>query len=137
MNWSPFEMLNSRLKRKHDSNNEMNSIPHRSEILNRKLSLGSALHELICQGILHDSLCASSLLNMLNKHWNVLAFGITINWLIIFSFVLLCCFGASCKTVVHMNVLNIGKDFLIISQTFTSIYQQIRLLEINDAIHHL
>jgi len=51
----------SNLKRKFDSNEQMPSIPDRLKILNRKLSLRPDRHQLIEQGILHDSQCAPRL----------------------------------------------------------------------------
>ncbi|CAF4893775.1 unnamed protein product, partial [Rotaria magnacalcarata] len=40
---------------------ETNSVPSRSQILNEKLSRRPDRHQLIEQGILHDSQCAPSL----------------------------------------------------------------------------
>lgn len=51
----------SNLKRKFASDEEMPSIPDRSKILDRKLSLRPDRHQLIEQGILHDSQCAPRL----------------------------------------------------------------------------
>lgn len=54
-------MSNSNLKRKLDSLNVINLIPNRSEYLNDKLSHRPDRHQLVEQGILHDSQCAPSL----------------------------------------------------------------------------
>ena len=54
-------MSNQNLKRKFDSFNEINLTANRSEILNSKLSRRPNRHQLIEQGILHDSQCAPSL----------------------------------------------------------------------------
>ncbi|CAF3268281.1 unnamed protein product, partial [Rotaria sp. Silwood2] len=54
-------MSNLNLKRKLDSSNEIDSVPSRSQILNDKLSRRPDRHQLVEQGILHDSQCAPSL----------------------------------------------------------------------------
>ena len=55
-------MSNTSLKRKLDSSNETSSlIPSRSQYLNEKLSHRPDRHQLVEQGILHDSQCAPSL----------------------------------------------------------------------------
>ena len=55
-------MSNSGLKRKLDSSNEtMNSVSSRSQVLNDKLSRRPDRNRLVEQGILHDSHCAPSL----------------------------------------------------------------------------
>ncbi|CAF3057891.1 unnamed protein product [Rotaria socialis] len=54
-------MANQSLKRKLDSSTETSSVPSRSQILNEKLSRRPDRHQLIEQGILHDSQCAPSL----------------------------------------------------------------------------
>jgi hypothetical protein len=55
-------MSNSSLKRKLDSSDGMNSVlPSRSQVLNDKLSRRPDRHQLVEQGILHDSQCAPSL----------------------------------------------------------------------------
>ncbi|CAF1581610.1 unnamed protein product [Adineta ricciae] len=54
-------MSNSSLKRKLDSSNEVNTVSNRSQVLNDKLSRRPDRHQLVEQGILHDSHCAPSL----------------------------------------------------------------------------
>ncbi|UJR24762.1 hypothetical protein I4U23_006136 [Adineta vaga] len=54
-------MSNISLKRKFDTSNEHNSVPNRSQVLNDKLSRRPDRHQLVEQGILHDSHCAPSL----------------------------------------------------------------------------
>ncbi|CAF1139372.1 unnamed protein product [Rotaria sordida] len=56
-----YNMSNLSLKRKLDSSNEISSLPSRSKLLNDKLSRRPDRHQLVEQGILHDSQCAPSL----------------------------------------------------------------------------
>ena len=56
-------MSNSTLKRKVDGTNGNLSGSSRSEVLNAKLSQRPERHQLVEQGILHDSQCAPSLQN--------------------------------------------------------------------------
>jgi hypothetical protein len=54
-------MSQSSLKRKLDSSNGNDLVPNRSQFLNDKLSHRPDRHQLVEQGILHDSQCAPSL----------------------------------------------------------------------------
>jgi hypothetical protein len=56
-------MSNLSLKRKLDSSNLNEIVPNRSQFLNDKLSRRPDRHQLVEQGILHDSQCAPSLQN--------------------------------------------------------------------------